>query len=194
MKISNGINMQPTSIQKFLNHSLYALNRSKKLIPQRYLKIMYDSLIHSYLNFGIVLWGSTLKTYLNRLQILQKKALRAIHNAPYNAHTQPLFESSRILNLNNLYKYEIAKFMRKTSLKQVPRPIQDIYVTNINIHNHNTRQRNAPHIFRRSTSIAVNSIIHKAPSIWNSIPQDITNTQTEIQFKRKLKEYLLNSN
>ena len=37
-----------------LSKSLYAMNRSKYLIPSQYLKTLYDSLVQSYLSYGVV--------------------------------------------------------------------------------------------------------------------------------------------
>ncbi len=42
---------------------------------------------------------------------MQKRIVRAIFGADYNAHAAPLFDELRIFNLNNLYKYEVTKFM-----------------------------------------------------------------------------------
>ena len=75
-------------IHSKLCRSLYAINRSKYLVPPKYLKkTLYDSLVHPYLFYGISLWGGTCKSYLNKICIRQEMALRHIHRSAYNAHT-----------------------------------------------------------------------------------------------------------
>ena len=82
-----------------ISRSLYAMNRLKHMIGKQYLKTLYDSLVHSYLSYGVILWGGTYSTHLNAIRVSQKKALRCIYNSKYNTHTHPLFQDSKILNL-----------------------------------------------------------------------------------------------
>ena len=49
-----------------LSKSLYAMNRSKYMIPSQYLKTLYDSLVQSYLSYGIILWGGAYTSYLKK--------------------------------------------------------------------------------------------------------------------------------
>ena len=84
-------------IHSKLSKSLYALNCSKHLIPTSYMKTLYDSLIHSYLTYEILLWGSTYQTYMNKMEVIQKKQY-----VPYiTLHTIhiPQFKDSKILKL-----------------------------------------------------------------------------------------------
>ena len=49
--------------------------------------ILYKSLIASYLNYGLILWGNE----SHKVLTLQKKAIRLISNSSYISHTNPLF-------------------------------------------------------------------------------------------------------
>ncbi len=118
-------------IHSKLSKSLYALNRSKNLVPCKYIKTMYESLFHSYISYGITLWGSAFKTQLNRLQVLQKKAIRCVYKAPYNDHTLPLFQKGGLLYLNELYEFEVSKCMYNVYHSTLPKPLIDIYQPNI---------------------------------------------------------------
>ncbi len=68
-------------------------------------KIMYYSLIYPYLSSGIHLWGTTYKTCLEKLIVLQKKAVRIIANADFRAHSSllPLFRHLGILPHSKLH-------------------------------------------------------------------------------------------
>ena len=148
-------------------------------------------MIHWY--NGITLWGSTYRKYVNQLKVMQKKAVRCIYNMPYNTPTLPLFKESKLLYLNQLYEFEMGKFMKKVSNKTVPEPIQRIFTSNIDVHNHNTRRRGAPHVLHRNSVTASTSIIHKAPMIWNRIPHAIQHIENENAYKNALKSYILNN-
>ena len=56
-------------------------------------------------------WDSTYQTYMQKLEIIQKKAIRCIYNAPYNSQTASLFNDSKILKLNDVHELELGKFV-----------------------------------------------------------------------------------
>jgi len=51
------------------------------------------------------------KSILHHTIILQKRALRIIHNAKFNSHTDPLFRYSRTLKLHDIYEYQYVLFI-----------------------------------------------------------------------------------
>ena len=42
--------------------------------------------------------------------MLQKKAIRAINSAGYNAHTEPLFKLYNLLKVEDIYKFRLLVF------------------------------------------------------------------------------------
>ena len=81
------------------NRSLGILNRLKHYLPLNIKNLMYNSLVLSHLNYGILLWGFTDE----RIFKLQKKVLRVISLNKYNAHTDPIFKNLNILKLNDIF-------------------------------------------------------------------------------------------
>ena len=80
-------------------HPKLELQTCTNMLPNYILKL-YFTMVQPYLTYGIILWGSTYQSYLKRTVILQKKAIRYIHKADYNAHTKPLFYASNVLNIH----------------------------------------------------------------------------------------------
>ena len=72
--------------------------------------------------------GGTYVTHLEHL--LQKKAVRLIHNA--DTHTNNLFLNSKLLKLEDIYNYQLGIFMFKN----------EISVSFEHQHSYNTRNRN----------------------------------------------------
>ena len=64
------------------------MNKLKHLLPRYILLTLYKSLVMPHLLYGIHLWGSKYK----KLEKLQKRAIRIIKGASYNAHTEPIFK------------------------------------------------------------------------------------------------------
>ena len=68
------------------------MNIAKNVLCGNHLRILYNSLVHPYLSYGNLLWGNSYKEYINKLEILQKKAIRCMSKAKYNEHSSPLFK------------------------------------------------------------------------------------------------------
>ena len=76
------------------------------------MKLLYDSLILSYLQFGITNWGfeweSDIKT--------AKQALWIMTNGRYNARNEPLFSQLNLLNVKDIFDVQFLKFWCKFTL------------------------------------------------------------------------------
>ena len=77
------------------------LSRLKHYVPVLILKIIYNSLFLSHLNYGITAWGFNVGP---RIKTLQKKAIRFISNAKYNSHTTPMFKNLHLLQAVDIFK------------------------------------------------------------------------------------------
>ena len=82
-------NSHTHKIANKISRTLGVMNRLKRYLPLSAMKLMYDSLILSHLQFGITNWGFE----WDRISKLQKRALRIMTNSRYNAHTEPLSSS-----------------------------------------------------------------------------------------------------
>ena len=76
-------------ISKKVAKTLGIMKKLKKTVPSYALMNIYNALILSYLNYGIIIWGGK----HNKLFKLPKKAIRIITKSRYNAHTSPLFNN-----------------------------------------------------------------------------------------------------
>ena len=81
-------NSHTQKIANKISRTLGVMNRLKRYLPISAMKLMYDSLILSHIQFEITNWGFE----RDRKSKLQKRALRIMTNSRYNAHTEPLFK------------------------------------------------------------------------------------------------------
>ena len=78
-------------------------------------------MVHSHLLCGIVSWDNTYDNHLKRLIILQNNAVRIVASGQWHDHVTPFYHRlQNILNLKDLYKYEVAKLMHKNLRKKLP--------------------------------------------------------------------------
>ena len=87
------------------------ISKLKQVIPVSALRTLYYSMIYPHLLYGIVIWGSTFKTYLGKLSVLQNKALRITAGSNWLDNATQYFAKLNVLKLDDLYKFEIAKLM-----------------------------------------------------------------------------------
>ena len=82
------------------------MNKLKQFVPERILYSLYCSLILPYINYGILIWGSTCKTYIVKIFKITKMGA----NSHYRAHTGHLFVKYNILNVYDMPKLETGAF------------------------------------------------------------------------------------
>ena len=87
-------------IQTKLSRSISVLCKAKHFLNNKSLHIRYNSLILPYLYYCSEIWVNTYKSSLQPLCILQKRAIRIIHNVTYHEHTNQLFIHSKTLKFS----------------------------------------------------------------------------------------------
>ena len=75
------------------------------------LRSLYFSIFNSHMSFGLSVWGQCINEYSDKVKILQKKIVRAISFADFEAPSKPLMKDLRILSFEDLYKTQIASLM-----------------------------------------------------------------------------------
>ena len=146
------------------------LNRLKHFLPANIKVSLYYSLIQSHINYGILAWG-----YNNeRITKLQKRAIRIISLAKYNAHTEPLFKKMKILQVNDLFKLNQLKFYHKYVNKRLPDYFTSLVLKpNTELYAHNTRNQNNLHRTRVVHEYATKCIRNSIPKLVNTTPNVI---------------------
>jgi hypothetical protein len=91
--------------------SIYVISRIKHIIPRKYIRTLYFTMIYPYLSNGIQLWGSAYAVHRKPLIISQKRIIRIVTGAKYNEHTDLLFKNEGLLKLDDIYNFEISKII-----------------------------------------------------------------------------------
>ena len=76
---------------------------------------------------GFLAWGNPSKTLIDRRLILQKRALRIIHNVYFRSHTNHPFLQDNILRINDSYSWYLGIFMFQLINNELPLPISSIF-------------------------------------------------------------------
>ena len=109
----------------------------KNYLPRYILRVLYNSLVQTHLNYAILVWSFK----CNRLVKLQKRLVRTITCSKYNAHTDPLFKSTKILKVANILDLNALKFYYKHLHGKLPSYFYSFTIpTQGSQHSYNTRQ------------------------------------------------------
>ena len=107
------------------------------------LRIYPQSLILPYISYGLAAWGLASKSYLTKILVFQKRALRFIFFAERCEHAIPLFIHADILPLNFLYFKSVCCLMHDVRNRKVPNNILNLFSDTASIHSYNTPSSSA---------------------------------------------------
>ena len=65
-----------SNISKKISRSIGIMYKLRPFLPLNVLKNVYCSLVYSHIVYAIEVWGSAFKTEMDKILILQKKAMR----------------------------------------------------------------------------------------------------------------------
>ena len=101
------------------------------------LKTIYHVPLESHIHYARITWGQNVCT-INRLFILQKKALRLIDFKECNAHTAPPFFKSKMVKLPDKIKIENGLFINKYVNNKLPHIFNSWFILSSTFHNYET--------------------------------------------------------
>ena len=105
----------------------------------------------------------------NRVFALQKKDVPIITCSKYNAHTEPLFKTVKLLKFTYLIKLRELNFYYKFIHKLLPIPLQNWQIIrNTNINEHNVCRQTHIHIYRTQHTFARHCLRHDLPNTPNN--------------------------
>ena len=165
------------------------LYKLKDALETKTLLHIYFSLIHSHLNYAILVWGDAPNTLISQLLKLQKKAIRIIlHKSPLTS-CRPLFKQLSILTVPSIYILEASCHAKKSLLRLNSDPSHQPARTSNEIHSHYTRQRN--NIYIPNCKFSKHDIKSKSSHIYNQLPPQLKSIYNLQKFRLSTKKYLL---
>ena len=124
---------------------------------------------------------------------MQNKIIRLIAISSYRSNAEKLYAQLKILNVNDIYKLQITKLMRKFKHDCLPSVFNYLFTKWDNIHSYNTRQQTSQEYIvpRKRLAIAQRSLAYIGVKIWESLYQNLK-VQPFYIFKKTCKLHFLN--
>ena len=186
-------NSHSSKISNKISRTLGVMNKLKRYLPFSALKLMYSSLILSHLQFAITSWGFEWE----RLSKLQKRAIRIMTHSKYNAHTDPLFNSLKLLKIKDIFDVQCMKFWYKFVNNNVPTYFASMFRYNHELYEIQTRSHELLHLYPFRTSNAHNALRHRIPELLCKFPTAVlekARTHSIMSFASHVKFHLIDSN
>ena len=121
-----------------LNRANAILAKLRHFVNSEILRSTYFAIFHSHLNYVCIAWGLT-RFPQQKVSILQKKALRIMNFAPFNAHTTPLFKNCNILKFADIINVESCIFINNCFNRDYFSIFNENFKLVSVIHSYNTR-------------------------------------------------------
>ena len=182
-------------LSRKITSSIWLLSKMKKFLSQGHRVQFYKSYIQPHIDFCNIIWGSSSET--NKLKIfkLQKRACRVILD--YNEEDiHEAMKSLKIMSVYDRLHLRKAKFMYKVAKNMTPTYITENFTPRNNAMNTTVLLRSStagcfvpP---KPRTEYFKQSLRYSGCLVWNSLPQEVKDAQTQKTFHSRCLKWLLN--
>lgn len=155
--------------------------------------ILYNTLILPHYNYCSSVLFMCDNVKINRLQVLQNKAMRIILKCDRYTHIQNMLTSLNWMNVQQNIKFNVIIFVFRIKYKIYPEYLwrKLVYISD----SHTFNVRNAENfrlpLYRRARS--QNNVMYKGLALFNSLPSDLKAEKNLTTFKGKLSNLIINN-
>ncbi|KAG7301198.1 hypothetical protein JYU34_014070 [Plutella xylostella] len=136
---------------------LVKFHQLKYSVPRSVLYCLYFALVESLITYGITTYGSSFKTYINKIKDIQRRFLKILLGNNKEDKNTCLFKQCKILPVDKKYSFEVAKaeywqdtFKSKPKSKINTRKVTEgrLFVPKVNnVYGNRTKEYVVPKIF-----------------------------------------------
>ena len=158
-----------TALSSRLSRAIGMLSKIRHYVTFETLRMIYYGIFSSILMYNCQIWGQS-NGIVNKLQILQNKALRVINFKPYRSSSTILFKNNEILKFADTVSLQNFLFAHDCLCNNLPSHLCGLLhlkETNYNLRNEDFCQLVKP--FSRTITYGSQSIKSKSVDIWNFI-------------------------
>ena len=195
-------------ISNKLARTIGIMYKIRPFVTIKIMKGIYYALMYSLLVYAIEVWGSACDSHLSKLFILQKRVVRLMtYNDQFPIIPGPLYPSTslflklQIIKVSDIFILQISKFIHKWVNSNIIDNFNQWFLYTKDVHAHLTRSNfdnsqmgitNKLFIpYGRTSNYGLKQLKISGPKLWNSLPTDVRNIKSLIQFKNSVKNYLL---
>ena len=177
-------------VNQQINKGIGMLSRLRHYVPLNNLRQIFFALVQSHINYAILNWGFSTPTHLNKIIISMKKCVRVMLFKKREEHSNPLFNSLKLLDFQNNFNLKLGQFLWYIKNKiYLPDLIQKLF----DVHSRSFTRQDFSLSFPQ-TQNKRSSIFFHGVKFWNDkIPSAIKKSPTPAVFTKKYSDFLANA-
>uniref|UniRef100_A0A1B6MG05 Reverse transcriptase domain-containing protein n=1 Tax=Graphocephala atropunctata TaxID=36148 RepID=A0A1B6MG05_9HEMI len=164
-----------------LSTAIFALKRIKAVGTPEAVKAAYYALFEAHVRYAITLWGGSSGGNLNRVLVLQKRALRIMNGLQPQESCRETFKSFEILTVVSIYIIEVITYASKQNLPKISE-----------VHGHNTRRPNNISLPAHRTTLYTKKPSFSGARFFNMLPENLKMCDSKT-LKKRLTSSLINT-
>ena len=160
------------------------------------LKNFYFAKVYSKIQYAILAWGGCCDSKLRKLNVLHNNIIRimTLKNMPLQIRlsTKTLFKSINILQLNDIFQLELAKFMHRASSDDLPQNLNHMFTRISSVHRYPTSSSRKRVFVKPLTNKAIyrNWISSTGISLWEKIDPALKK-MSYLSFKKAYRSHII---
>ena len=177
-------NVHLASLCKQLSRVRGILYRVSHFLPPHIIKNLYYALFYSRLVYGCAVWGGGGITMINRLNSLNKSAINIFSSnlPPDKPRPQSFSNVHKLVILCTFFKYLNSSASLNSYFHSIINSLVPVHVhgTRFSLHNNIS----IPNVKK---TVSQHQFLFIASKLWNSLPVNLKNIPSALQFKKNLK-------
>ena len=127
------------TLKNKLLKTIGVLYKTRYYLNEKSLYLIFNSLFMSHVKYGLLCWGRANAGKISEIDKLINRALRCMHFKKWNESIRSIKTTKKILNVKNMFKYDLGVFMYKFRRNMLPVNFKPYYTEINKIHQHLTR-------------------------------------------------------
>ena len=174
-----------------VSRGLGVMSRVRNILSSIILIKLYHTLIYPHFVYCIIAWGSAKPTLLNKLFILQKRAVRLCTGSGFRTSSNPLFTKLHLLKIGDIYNLYTTMFMFQLKCNTLPNSCLNLVSLANKDNVYNTRYSGYFKIENFRTRAREMYLAVRGPKLWDSLPLQIQTSANIGLFKKATVGYYL---
>lgn len=151
---------------------------------------IYKAIIAPHFDYCSTLLFLSNQSAFDRLQLLQNRAMRAVLKCGKITPIAFMLEALDWMSVKQRVYATTLMFVYKLRRGLLPQYLIEMVTFNGDIHEYQTRSRRDFYVTVKKSVKETNSLFNRGLSLFNSLPRDLKDENSEAVFKNKLKEFV----
>ena len=177
---------------KLVSSRLAVLRRIKQYIDVSTCILFFNGFILPYIDYCSLIWSSSNKGNIERIEKLLKSAARIILNASFDERSVDLFSRLGWFTFEQRLKRKRLHYVYKTLNDLCPSYMKDMFQFTSNVHSHVLRSTSSSTLFlsRGNTNSHERKFSFIAVREWNALPPYVRDAPSFNTFKRLVEDFI----